>query len=63
MDKVHLTPPHFLTLLQVTSYNMIFMDRVHVTMQKWLDALHVFTLMIKKLVLQLIKCYSYSDVH
>lgn len=31
------------------------MNRIHVTtMQKWLDALHVTTLMIKELVLQLI---------
>lgn len=54
MDKVHLTSPHFLTLLQITSYDMRFMDSIHVTaMQKWLDALHLCTLMIKKLLMQL----------
>lgn len=29
-------------------------------MQRWLDALHVFTLMIKKLLLRIINCYSFG---
>lgn len=36
------------------------MNSIHVTtMQRWLDALHIFTLMIKKLLVWIINCYPH----
>lgn len=61
MSKVHLTPAHFFTILQITEYNM---NTIHVTtMQIRSDALHIFALMIKELVVQLITYYSCTAVH